>query len=138
MWLELGIILEGLLVAELICLLFEENDSSCIVTYGEHLSCGVKLDLVDDVFLLNVLNRLLETEDLFLGEEKIFGCIVWSHGLGRRSNKNLASFFEMIKLIHLSINRNLTSIRYIKPSIKSNLIYISILPLLLLPNISII
>ena len=84
MRLELSIVLERFRVCELIILLFEEYDSSCIITYSKKVSWRVKLDLVDNVLLLYVLNWLLGTKELFLWELEM----IWNFGLSHSGRRN--------------------------------------------------
>lgn len=85
MRLELSIVLEGFRVCELIILLFEENDSSCIITDSKKVSWRVKLDLVDDVLLLYVLKWLLGTKELFLWELEM----IWNFRLSHSGRRNI-------------------------------------------------
>lgn len=86
MRLELSIVLERLLITKLVILFFEENDSSSIVTNCKKVSCGVKLDLIDDVLLLYVLNWWFCTKELFLWEIEMFWYSLSGHS--GRSNTN--------------------------------------------------
>lgn len=72
MGLELSVVLERLLIIELIFLLFEEYDSSCIITNSKKVSWWVKLDLIDNVLFLYMLNWLLGSKYLFLWEIEMF------------------------------------------------------------------
>lgn len=64
MRLELWVVLERLLLLLLVIELSEQDDSTGIVAYSEQLTGGVELDLVDNILLLDLLNRLLRTEYL--------------------------------------------------------------------------
>ena len=83
MGLEFSIVLKRFFVSEVIELLFEQYDSSCIIANGKYMSCRVELDSVDDILLLDGFVRLRAAEDLVLGKVHGGDGIKWRTGEAR-------------------------------------------------------